>query len=178
MTILILGTAPAGQPFAAGFVSPPPTKWKRPCPTCGGKGLCGGVEYGGVTVWHCHTCWTDGLQKSDGTITVPLTCQTCGGRGELDHGGYNLHYRPEFHPCPDCVDGHPIIEWEGQRVSVEAVPIDHDQVFRGRPSIIVTSPPMLNQMPPRYWDGDRMVGEVTLPDTAKVGEYAIVGRPA
>ena len=176
MTIHVLGTSPlAGE-------------GKRPCPEPACRG--GEVQY---PEWEGRT-ETCGACDGEGTITTVLTCQKCDGEGK-DVGVFGQSFSPS---CPDCVDGHPIIEWEvcdhdlltaaecpicdgkPMRLAIEAVPIvvgAHPGFSNDphRPAHVVKFTDSARYWPDDWdhvWDNGT---DVTLPEGTKPGDYLIVG---
>lgn len=117
MTVTVLDVVPAGSEWSNWLTDDgweyarrdaPPTEWKRPCPIC----ALGVVDNDG---YH-KMPWNGGFVTCDecggeGTITVPLTCQTCDGVGHLGPATHSPQ-KDYGRACPDCHDGHPIIEWQ------------------------------------------------------------------
>ena len=163
MTVYVLAVVPARPVNSVEPIRTLPLtgEWKRPCPEPG----CGEHEVGHVQIGDDY----DG----DSPITTVLTCQTCDGEGK-DVGVFGQSFSPS---CPDCVDGKPIIEWDGQRLALEAVPIyvDDNPVPKGVNAWVFIHDDDDRQGPWLH----RIVGTetvsipITLPDDAK--GYAIVG---
>ena len=169
---LILDVVPAVWDHVAHQADPegkehyaPPTKWKRPCPEPRCRG--GEVQY---PEWEGRT-ETCELCDGEGTITTPLPSiidwQSCSCACHKVAPAQSVH-------CATC---------RTVRVSVEAVPIIsfRDCTDEGHHVCVVdwNMPDALYHRPLGGSDEQRneTEWEVALPDTAKVGEFAIVGRP-
>ena len=135
----------------------------------------------------------------------PLTCQTCDGKGEYmmatDYDGLR-RFDPMVDACPDCVDGHPIIdvdcphcmkcydddcptcdeccEFGSVRVSVQAVPIEHNAASpRTQPHVAVSTVYEPNGEAFLWVDAHKQVVEVDIgPEPlSQVGRFAIIATP-
>ena len=130
----------------------------------------------------------EGRRKFD--IVVPCLCRTRGmsmafsGRDCEDCDGSGTVSRTYtvadiVVPCALCLGSGADPEWscvcdDGTVTDDPAlVRITTDMVFTGQPSIIVRSPVMVIQIPPRYWDGTEMVGPVTLVGATERSTHAI-----
>ena len=108
----------------------------------------------------------------------PLTCQRCNGRGidiATDQTGWSRR------TCPDCVDGHLLVARRGTvRVSVQAVPIEHNAVSqRTQPHVAVSTVYEPNGEAFLWIDADTQVVEVDIgPEPlSQVGRFAIIATP-